>query len=110
MATTPEKRVKDKVVKMLKAHGIYYFYASTHGFGRSGIPDLVCCVRGSFLGIECKAGKNKPTALQEKEMQDIRNAGGTTIVINEENLTLLGDLLKELTNDSTHEQGCTNPA
>lgn len=72
------------------------------------IWSAVCVV--VFLGIECKAGKNVPTALQEKEMQDIRNAGGTTIVINEENLTMLGDLLKELTNDSTHEQGCTNPA
>jgi hypothetical protein len=32
MASTPEKKVKDKVVKLLKEEGIYYFYASTHGF------------------------------------------------------------------------------
>jgi hypothetical protein len=41
------------------------------------------------MGIECKAGTNKPTALQEKEMADIRKAGGVTFVINETNLTLL---------------------
>ena len=104
MAATPEKKVKDKVVKMLKAHGIYYFYASTHGFGRSGIPDLVCCVRGKFLGIECKAGKNVPTALQEKEMTDIRLAGGMTIVVNEDNLDFLQQLLTELTDERPTKQ------
>jgi hypothetical protein len=110
MAITPEKKVKDKVVKLLKAYGIYYFYASTHGYGRSGVPDLVCCFNGHFVGIECKAGKNKPTALQEKEMLDIRNAGGTTFVVNEDNLTMLGEYLKEQTNGNKHEQGRTNPA
>jgi Holliday junction resolvase len=89
MAQTPEKKVKDKVVKILKHHGIYYFFPATHGFGRSGVPDIVCCFNSLFMGIECKAGTNKPTALQEKEMADIRKAGGMTFVINETNLTLL---------------------
>jgi len=89
MAQTPEKKVKDKVVKILKQHGIYYFFPATHGFGRSGVPDIVCCFNSLFMGIECKAGTNKPTALQEKEMADIRKAGGMTFVINETNLTLL---------------------
>lgn len=99
MASTPEKLVKQKVVKLLKAQGVYYFSPMTHGFGRSGVPDIICCIDGKFLGIECKAGSNKPTALQEKEMQAIRDAGGRAVVINEHNLTLLGDLLKEMVDD-----------
>ena len=95
MAATPEKRVKDKVVKLLKEAGVYYFYASTHGFGRSGVPDLVCCMSGRFIGIECKAGKNKPTPLQEKEMAAIRDAGGTTLVVNEDNINDVKELLNE---------------
>lgn len=95
MAATPEKRVKDKVVKLLKEAGVYYFYASTHGFGRSGVPDLVCCMGGRFIGIECKAGKNKPTPLQEKEMAAIRAAGGTTLVVNEDNINDVKELLNE---------------
>ena len=86
MAATPEKKVKDKVVAALKAWGIYYFFPATHGFGRSGVPDIICCHRGKFLAIECKAGKNKPTALQEREMQRIRDAQGKTLVVNEENI------------------------
>jgi hypothetical protein len=104
MASTPEKKVKDKCVKLLKAYDVYYFFPATHGFGRSGVPDIITCVRGRFLGIECKAGKNTPTALQEKEMQSIRDAGGRAIVINEENLTMLEDTLKELINDTGNEQ------
>ena len=94
MAQTPEKKVKDKVVKLLKQYGVYYFFPATHGFGRSGVPDVVCCYKGHFIGIECKAGNNTPTALQEKEMADIRKAGGTTFVINELNLTLLDNYLR----------------
>jgi Holliday junction resolvase len=95
MALTPEKKVKDRAVKLLKAQGVYYFFPATHGFGRSGIPDIICCINGQFLGIECKAGTNKPTALQEKEMQSIRDAGGRAIVINETNLTMLEEILNE---------------
>jgi Holliday junction resolvase len=93
MAQTPEKKVKDKVVKLLKSYGIYYFFPATHGFGRSGVPDIICCYNSLFIGIECKAGTNKPTALQEKEMADIRKAGGVTFVINETNLTMLEKFL-----------------
>jgi Holliday junction resolvase len=94
MAQTPEKKVKDKVVKLLKQYGVYYFFPATHGFGRSGVPDVVCCFNSLFMGIECKAGNNTPTVLQEKEMADIRKAGGVTFVINELNLTLLENYLK----------------
>jgi Holliday junction resolvase len=85
MAATPEKKVKDKVVSILKSEGVYYFFPATHGFGRSGVPDIVCCVDGAFLAIECKAGGNKPTVLQEREITAIRNNKGTAIVIDEKN-------------------------
>jgi hypothetical protein len=97
MALTPEKKVKDKCVKLLKAYDVYYFFPATHGYGRSGVPDIICCITGKFVAIECKAGDNKPTALQEKEMADIRKQGGIAVVINESNLTLLENLLKKLT-------------
>jgi Holliday junction resolvase len=89
MAATPEKKVKDKVVARLKAEGVYYFFPATHGYGRSGVPDIICCVNGHFLAIECKAGNNKPTALQEREIKAIRDAGGVAIVVNEASIDLV---------------------
>ena len=95
MVSTPEKKVKDKVVAQLKALGAYYFYPVTGGFGRSGVPDIVGCHRGRFFGIECKAGKNKPTKLQELNLKQIKDAGGIALVINEDNINdvtrILGD-------------------
>ena len=86
MAMTPEAKVKKKVVAKLKAADAYYFYPVTGGYGGSGVPDIIVCCNGRFIGIECKAGKNKPTPLQEKNLQDIEAAGGVALVINEDNI------------------------
>lgn len=91
-----EKWVKAQVVKMLKDIEAYYFYPVANGYMSSGVPDIVACVNGKFVGIECKAGDNKPTALQTKNLLDITNAGGTASVINENSLDDLKQLLKEL--------------
>src|SRR5437867_4019903 len=99
MANTPEGKVKAQVSALLDQYTIYYFFPATHGYGRSGVPDIVCCVRGAhidgeFVAIECKAGTGKITALQDSEMEKIRAAGGTTFLINEETLGALELWLK----------------
>jgi Holliday junction resolvase len=98
MASTPESKVKLSVVKLLRQHGVYFFFPATHGYGRSGVPDIVCCIKGKFLAIECKAGKNEPTALQQREILQIQQAGGMAMVVKED-LTLLDFLLKELNHE-----------
>lgn len=86
MADTPEVKVKKKVVAQLKELGAYYFYPVTGGYGANGVPDIVGCYRGTFFGIECKAGKNKPTPLQQKNLDSISAMGGVAMVINEDNI------------------------
>jgi Holliday junction resolvase len=94
MAMTPEKKVKQRAVAQLKAMGAYYFYPATGGYGSSGVPDIVCCLNGRFIGIECKAGKGKTTALQDKNLHEIREAGGTALIVNEENVDQLTKILE----------------
>jgi Holliday junction resolvase len=96
VAQTPEAKVKAKITQVLREEGVYYFFPATGGYGRSGVPDIVCCVGGAFLGIEVKAGKNKPTALQTREIEAIRRAGGTAVVANEENWDMIRPLVREL--------------
>jgi Holliday junction resolvase len=87
MATTPENKVKLKVRAILDWHeDVYYFMPVTGGYGRSGVPDIVGCYKGTFFAIECKAGAGKPTALQLKNIAQIINAGGEAAIINEDNL------------------------
>ena len=94
---THESKVKSAVVKLLNKYDAFYFFPATHGYGRSGVPDIVCCVKGKFVAIECKAGKNTTTALQDREINRIRTAEGHAMVVNEDNIDLLEQVLKELT-------------
>lgn len=96
MARTPEAAVKAKVVAVLKDEGVYYFFPATHGYGRSGVPDIIACVNGLFVGIECKAGNNKPTALQVRELERIRQANGCALVVNEENWEMVRPLVHSM--------------
>jgi hypothetical protein len=91
--TTPESKVKKAVSKILDAREIYYFYPSTHGYGRSGVPDIIACANSVFVAIECKAGKGKTTALQDREIRRIRQAGGIALLINETNIDELTECL-----------------
>lgn len=87
---TPEGRVKDKIKKLLKAHGIWYYMPVQNGMGVVGIPDLICCYEGLFIGIETKAPLknpttfdqrwNKATANQQARMREIQLAGGIAFV------------------------------
>jgi Holliday junction resolvase len=96
MAMTPEKKVKQKVVKILEEAGAYYFYPVSGGYGASGVPDVVACFKSKFIGIECKAGKNVPTALQLKNLAQITKNGGYSLIINEENVEDLSDCIKRI--------------
>jgi pantoate kinase len=94
MATTPEAKVKAKIKAVLKANDVYYAMPIGTGYGNSGVPDFLCCVNGHFLAIEAKAGKGTTTALQEKNLQSIKAAGGTATVINEDTIDYLEKLIQ----------------
>jgi Holliday junction resolvase len=96
MALTPEKKVKNKCVALIKAFNVYYFFPSMNGFGRSGVPDIICCMNGLFVAIECKAGKGKTTALQDRELKRINDNRGVTFVINENNQQSLEIFVKQM--------------
>ena len=90
---TPEAKVKKQVKAILDGLDVYHFSPMQNGMGRAGIPDIIACHGGRFIGIECKAGDNKPTALQERELNRILNAGGEAYVIYEENIEQLREEL-----------------
>ena len=96
MASTPESKVKLAVVKLLKQYGVYFFFPATHGYGRSGVPDIICCLHGGkFLAIECKAGKNQPTELQQREIREIQLRKGLAMVVREDNIELVEQVILE---------------
>ena len=96
---TPESLTKKKVVKLLEQYAIYHFFPAANGYGRAGIPDIICCHAGWFLAIECKSATGRTTALQDRELQRICDAGGEALVVYDtpESFTKLNQLLKDYT-------------
>lgn len=88
-----EKWVKAQVVKMLKELDAYYFYPVASGYMKSGVPDIVVCFKSHFIGIECKAGKNTTTEIQDRNLVAIKKNGGIAMVVNENNLDELKEYL-----------------
>ena len=91
---TPEAKVKNKVKNILKMYNAYFLMPRGTALGRNGIPDIICCINGRFVGIECKAGKNKPTPLQLYELRLIRDNNGIVAVINEDNIEVVEVICK----------------
>jgi hypothetical protein len=102
MADTPEAKVKKKVKVILESLGAYYTMPVAGVFGRSGVPDILCCLNGRFVAIECKANGGKTTRLQDSNLTAIAKAGGIALVVDETNLSSLGADLLKLVSGGSH--------
>lgn len=81
---TPEARVKAQIKGLLKTlPDCWFFSPVSNGMGTHGIPDIVACIRGVFVGIETKApGKlANVTANQANVLNAIQAAGGIAMVV-----------------------------
>lgn len=83
---TPESKAKDKLRRILKKHGCYFFFPPANGYGSTGISDVIGCKNGRLFAVEVKAD-TKVTALQQKNLDDIVLNGGKAFVVR---LTKLG--------------------
>lgn len=61
----------------MKTIGAYNAKPTSGGFGTSGEPDRIVCIKGQFVGIEVKREGKEPTAIQQRRMAAITAAGGT---------------------------------
>lgn len=77
----PEKIFENKIKDFLKKNNIYFFKFFANGFTKSGIPDIIACVRGKFVGIEVKAENGKPSMLQLLNKEEIEKSGGISYIL-----------------------------
>lgn len=85
MADTPEKKVKQQVKRWLTQRDAWYFMPVSNGMGVHGVPDIIACIYGRFVGIECKApGKRgNTTPNQARQIRLINRAGGCAVVVDD---------------------------
>lgn len=73
-----ERDVVAAIKKYLASLGSDVFFWKEHGgpYGSAGIPDIICCYKGRFLGLEAKLPGGRLTELQKRAIEKINRAGG----------------------------------
>ena len=74
-----ESQIQKKILKYLKDNHIYHFKVIVAN--RRGIPDIIMCYKGTFVGLEVKRPGGQPTELQKINMRDIKVSGGEARVV-----------------------------
>ena len=95
-----EKAIEDKIKEYLFQKGIYHFKVHGSKFMPAGIPDIICCVEGWFLGIEVKrpGAKNEQSEQQKVHERNINKSKGTYLLVDslEEVVDYVETKLKEI--------------
>jgi Holliday junction resolvase len=73
---TPESYEKAEICKYLDSIGAWYFKPMMNGFGKAGVPDIVACYQGRFIGVEVKREGKEPTPIQNRRLNEIRTHRG----------------------------------
>lgn len=89
----PEARVQQQILSYLRLNRIFHWRSNTGravmvtngrkrfvSFGILGQPDILACVRGRFVGIECKAPKGIQSPHQKIFQQKLEEAGGVYVL------------------------------
>lgn len=92
-----EKLFENKIKRWLHSIGVYpagfpsermeheqigwYTKIWGGGFQKSGIPDIIACVKGHFISIEVKASSGRASELQKLNTHRIRDSGGSGIFL-----------------------------
>lgn len=80
--TAAEKQFENKIKNFLKKEGAWLIkYWAGAPYTKAGVPDILACINGRFLGIEIKARGGRPSELQIYNLHQIDNAGGIAILL-----------------------------
>lgn len=77
----PEKIFENKIKKYIEDQGGWQVKFFANRMTKEGIPDILACIDGYFLGLEIKAQNGKPSDLQKYHCNKIRKAGGFAFII-----------------------------
>lgn len=114
-----EKLFENKIKKFLHSIGIYaagtpkekmivkqtgWFFKHWAGpYSPSGIPDIICCVNGKFVGIEVKADDGHASELQKRNIDLINKSNGIGLIIYPKDFEMLKSLLNAVSEGKEDE-------
>lgn len=91
-----EKRFEMKVRRYLDEIGAWYLKTISNGYQKAGVPDLLICHKGKFIGVELKATHGRVSELQKHQIKQIKEAGGIALVIYPKDFKDFKHLMEEI--------------
>lgn len=81
--TQPESRLQRKIQDAIKLEGWFVFKVHGSEYMMAGLPDLIVCAEGLFIGLEVKlpSTRENTSARQDYVHGLIRDAGGHAQVV-----------------------------
>lgn len=85
-----EKQIQSAILDWLRWHHVFCWKQNTVGIRKpngsyipastTGIPDILCIIKGQFVGIEVKSEKGIQTDNQKHFQNEVERAGGIYIL------------------------------
>ena len=76
-----EAQVQAEILNCLRELGPACWVIKAAVCNERGVPDILCCYRGRFVGLEVKTAKGRISVPQRVQNQRIRTAGGRAVVV-----------------------------
>lgn len=94
---TPEGKVKQKIKRWYDENLPDHWRLSPRGgpFGKAGASDDIICYLGFFIAVEVKSDDGTLSAIQLKNLKDVKKAGGVAAVVKGFDVARL-DIIKSL--------------
>lgn len=79
----PESKLSRKIMDRLRLEGYFAFKVHGSEFMMAGLPDIVVCAEGRFIGLETKlpSTRGNVSPRQAYVHSQIEHAGGVAVVV-----------------------------
>lgn len=92
-----EKIFENRVKDFLKEQECWFIkYWGGGEYTKAGIPDILVCCNGHFIGVEIKAPRGKPSPLQIRNLKKIHDAGGFAVLLYPRDIDFFKHLVENL--------------
>jgi Holliday junction resolvase len=83
MTTQRESRISGNILDALRARGVFCFKIQGGPTMMRGLPDIIACVDGHFVGLETKVPEKRGnvSVIQRRVHELMRQAGATVVVV-----------------------------
>ena len=98
-----EKNFENRLKRWLDGEGVWFVKFFANRNTRSGVPDIIACVGGTFVAIEVKGPGGKPSPLQLWHVAKIWAAGGIGLIVWPEDFDRLKELVRRLLKGGNRE-------